>query len=210
MRCIRRATYGDREIINRLRITEFSRSGEFDLLLADQLRWNQCDDIHIVLAAWANRRKAISTMRAVVVNNGSDARACLQCSLPTQLSFPAIVFNSAATHAAYRRLGLNQAIRYHFLLAAVRCGIEAILSPIYRGAPRIAFMKCLGYHFTTPHQSWQTKLLPKTKRILGILPRSNMARAIDYLRTNRSEVLQRYPWTGSLFDFPAIEHAKAS
>ena len=210
MKCIRRATYKDRKIINRLRIKEFSRSSEFDLLLADQLKWNRCDDTHIVLAAWANRRKAVATMRAVVVINRSYARACLQCSLPDQLSYPAIVFNSAATHIDYRRLGLNQAICYHFLLAAVRCGIEAILSPIYQGAPRIDFMKQLGYRFIAPEKNWQTKLLPKNKRILGILPRSQMGRAIDCLRRCRGEVIQDYPWMGSLFDFTVTEHAKAS
>jgi hypothetical protein len=36
-----------------------------------------------------------------------------------------------------------------------------------------------------------------------------MARAIDYLRTDRRDVLQRYSWTGSVFDFPVIEHAKS-
>jgi hypothetical protein len=202
MKCIRRATLQDCNIINHLRINEFRRSTEFDLLLADQLRWNSCDDRHIVLAAWADRRTAVSTMRAVVVKDKADALTSVQCSLPDQLLFPALVFNSAATHIDYRRLGLNQAIRYHFLRAAVRCGIEAILSPIYRGAPRIEFMKALGYHFMTPEKSWQTKLVPKKERILGILLRSRMGRAIDYLRTYRNEVLQAYPWAGPLFDFP--------
>jgi hypothetical protein len=202
MKCIRRATLQDSDIINRLRINEFRRSTEFDLLLADQLKWNSCDDTHIVLAAWVDRRTAVSTMRAVVVGDIPEARESVQCSLPGQLAFPSIVFNSAATHMDYRRQGLNQAIRYYFLRAAIRCGIEAILSPIYRGAPRIDFMKALGYRFMTPEKSWQTKLAPKKERILGVLPRNRMGRAIDYLRTHRNEVLQAYPWRGPLFEFP--------
>jgi hypothetical protein len=208
MKCIRRATSQDSDIINRLRIDEFRRSTEFDLLLADQLKWNRCDDIHIVLAAWADRRRAVSTMRAVVVSDVPEALDSVQCSLPDQLPFPAIVFNSAATHMGYRRQGLNQALRYYFLRAAIRCGIEAILSPIYQGAPRIDFMKALGYRFMTPEKSWQTKLAPKKERILGILPRNRMGRAIDYLRTHRNEVLQAYPWQGPLFELPREQNVE--
>lgn len=208
MKYIRRATLKDCDTINHLRIDEFRRSTEFDLLLADQLRWNSCDDRHIVLAAWAGRRTAVSTMRAVVVKDKADALTSVQCSLPDQLVFPALVFNSAATHIDYRRLGLNQAIRYHFLRAAIRCGIEAILSPIYRGAPRIDFMRALGYQFMTPNKSWQTKLAPKKERILGILPRNRMGRAIDYLRTYRNDVLQAYPWQGPLFEFPVAKQVE--
>lgn len=202
MKCIRRATSQDSEIINRLRINEFRRSTEFDLLLADQLKWNRCDDRHIVLAAWADRQTAVSTMRAVVVSDVPEALESVQCSLPDQLPFPALVFNSAATHMDYRKQGLNQAIRYYFLSAAIRCGIKAILSPIYEGAPRIDFMKSLGYRFRTPEKSWQTKLAPKKERILGVLPLNRMGRAIDYLRTHRDEVLHAYPWQGPQFDFP--------
>jgi hypothetical protein len=63
-------------------------------------------------------------------------------------------------------------------------------------------MKALGYRFMAPEKSWQTKLAPKKERILGILPRNRMGRAIDYLRTHRNEVLQAYPWQGPLFKFP--------
>ncbi len=208
MKCIRRAISQDSEIINCLRINEFRRSTEFDLLLADQLKWNRCDDSHIVLAAWEDRQTAVSTMRAVVVRDVPEALESVQCSLPDQLPFPAIAFSSAATHMDYRRQGLNQAIRYYFLCAAIRCGIEAILSPIYRGAPRIDFMKALGYRFMTPEKSWQTKLAPKKERILGILPHNRMGRAIDYLRTHRNEVLQAYPWEGPLFEFPVEKTAE--
>jgi hypothetical protein len=202
MKCIRRATSQDAGYINHLRINEFRRSTEFDLLLADQLKWNRCDDRHIVLAAWVDRQTAVSTMRAVVVGNARQTLECVQCSLPDSIEFPAIVFNSAATHVDYRRQGLNQALRYYFLQTAVRCRIKAILSPIYRGAPRIDFMKALGYCFSTPEKSWQTKLAPKKERILGMLPLRRMGRAIDYLRTHRNQVLQRYPWQGPRFEFP--------
>jgi hypothetical protein len=206
MKCVRQATSQDSDTISLLRINAYRRSTEFDLLLADQLKWSRCDEKHIVLAAWADRQTAVSTMRAVVVGNVREALECVQCSLPDLLEFPAIVFNAGATRTDYRRQGLNQALRYHFLRAAVRCGIKAILGPIYRGAPRTDFMKALGYRFLTPEKSWQTKLAPKKERILGILPLKHMGRAIDYIRTHRNEVLQSYPWKGPFFEFP-LENA---
>jgi GNAT superfamily N-acetyltransferase len=208
MKCVRQATSQDSDTISLLRINEYRRSTEFDLLLAEQLKWNRWDEKHIVLAAWADHQTVVSTMRAVVVGNVREALECVQCSLPDALEFPVIVFNAAATRADYRRQGLNQALRYHFLRAAVRCRIKAILGPVYRGAPRIDFMKALGYRFLTPEKSWQTKLAPKKERILGILPLKHMGQAIDYIRTHRNEVLQSYPWKGPCFEFPLENSAE--
>jgi hypothetical protein len=205
MTCIRQATAEDKAVISQLRINEFRRSTNFDLLLADKLKWSRCDDENIVLAVWNGRKAPISTMRAVVVNDTEEALACLECSVPDDLPYPAIVFNSAATRKENRRQSLNQVIRYHFLLAAVRDGIQAILSPIYLGAPRIDFMKALGYQFSAPQKSWQTKLLPKSERILGILSRADMVQAIDYLKAHRGKAIDTYPWQGELFTFPMAE-----
>lgn len=210
MKYIRRANHSDKEAISRLRINEFRRSSEFDLLLADQLRWNACDDGNIVLAAWNDQNEVVSTMRAMVVEDAANACDCLQCSVPDHIGYPAIVFSAAATHNTHRGQGLNQAIRYYYLLAALRCGIENILSPIYEGAPRIDFMRALGYEFVTPEKNWQTKLLPKSRRILGILPRAEMGRAVEYLRKHRSEVLAAYPWRGAPFRFPVRDLLKVN
>lgn len=200
MRCIRRMTDKDKEAINQLRISEFQRSGQFDLLKPERLLWSRIDDENIVLAAMQDPTQPVSTMRAVVVHSIDEANACLECAVPRHVELPGIVFNSAATHKAYRKLGLNQAIRYHFLLAALRSGIESILSPIYIGAPRISFMKALGYTFDVPEKCWQTKLKPKSQRILGILGRIHFRHAIAHIEQTRREILERYPWRGELFD----------
>lgn len=214
MRCIKRMTVQDKEAINQLRVSEFQRSGQFELLKPERLLWNQVDDENIVLAAMQAPRKPVSTMRAVVVRSPAEASACVECTVPQHVEFPAIVFSSAATHQEYRKLGLNQAIRYHFLLAAERSGIESILSPIYIGAPRISFMKALGYTFEVPKKCWQTKLNPKTQRIIGILARTHFRRAIMHIEQMRGEIIKRYPWRGKLFDLisqPNMQnHCKAS
>lgn len=210
MQCTRQATSKDSSVISRLRINEFKRSKNFDLLLTDKLRWSHIDDEQTVLAVWGNTNKPISTMRAVVVYDVIDAQECLQCLVPNQLRYPAMVFNAAATRKEHRGQGLNQVIRYHYLQAAIRDGIEVILSPIYVGAPRIDFMKALGYEFVTPEKNWQTKLLPKSERILGILPSYEMRHAIDYLKTRRREVINAYPWKGESLRLPVKKPIKVT
>ena len=202
MQCTRQATFKEKEKISRLRIKEFSRAKDFDLLLADKLKWSRLDDEQTVLAVWRNK-EPISTMRAVVVNDSIDAQNTLQCTVSDQVQYPAMVFNAAATRKENRGEGLNQVIRYHFLDAAIRQGIEALLSPIYQGAPRMDFMKSLGYLFSKPGKCWQTKLLPKSERILGILPHLAMQYALDYLLRHRGEAIALYPWEGKSLKLPA-------
>lgn len=112
-----------------------------------------------------------------------------------------MVFNSAVTRLDYRGIGLNQLLRYHFLKFALEAKIQSLLSPMYKGAPRIRFMKALGYQFTVPSLSWQTKLRPKAKRILGVLTRAMMPQAIDLIETQRYEIIKSYPWTGNPIQF---------
>lgn len=193
MKTIRQAGRLDQEQINDLRITEFQRSSEFTLLRPEKLLWNKCDDDSIVLAAWDGPR-AVSTMRAVLIYNRPDAEDCVECTVSEDTDFPAMVFNSAATRLEYRGLGLNQLLRYHFLKIAVENGIQSLLSPMYDGAPRIKFMKELGYTFTTPLSSWQNKLKPQNERILGVLKRKMMPNAIDIIKKQRSDIIRKYPW----------------
>ena len=205
MKTIRRAVTQDNRQISNLRVTEFQRSNQFTLLKPEKLLWGPCDEANVVLAAW-DGNQPVATMRAVVVGDHREAADCVQCTVPHDAGFPAIVFNSAATHHAYRGIGLNQALRYYFLLAAIRNGIETILSPIYKGAPRIAFMETLGYHFVTPSESWQNKLDPRSERILGLLPRGQMHRAFLHIQKTRPGVLWEYQWQGRPIGFKRWAH----
>ena len=135
-------------------------------------------------------------MRAVVVCDAAEAENCVHCIVPKYTAFPAMVFNNAATHLDYRGIGLNQLLRYHFLNIALDTGIQCLLSPMYEGAPRIQFMKALGYRFTTPPLSWQNKLEPKAARILGLIAREKMPHAIDVIEAQRQDIITSYPWKG--------------
>lgn len=195
MKMIRQADRKDQEQIEALRIREFDRSAQFTLLKPEKLRWNCCDESAIVLAAW-DGPCAVSTMRAVVVNNSAEAENCVQCTVSGDTPFPAFIFNNAATHYEYRGIGLNQLMRFYFLKIALRIGIQALLSPMYEGAPRIRFMEELGYTFTIPALSWQSKLNPRATRILATLKRGMMRHAIKIIETRRRDVIKAYPWQG--------------
>ncbi len=147
-----------RDEINRLRITEFNRSDDFLLLNPDKLLWSVNDEGNAVLAAWGGDGHAIATMRAVIVNNIQEAQKFLECFVPEEIVYPAVVFSSAATHKHYRRLGLNQAIRYYFLKAALRADIQTFISPVYLGASRTRFMEQLGYRFMEPSDKYISSL----------------------------------------------------
>jgi len=195
MKAIKQASRKDHEKIEALRIREFQRSAQFTLLRPEKLKWNCCDETATVLAAW-DGPCAVATMRAVVVNNAAESENCVQCAVPTDTNFPAMVFNNAATHSDYRGIGLNQLLRFYFLKIAMDNGIQSLLSPMYEGAPRLRFMEELGYTFTTPSLSWQNKLNAKATRIIGILERAMMPRAINVIETHRNEVIKAYPWRG--------------
>lgn len=195
MKHIRQASRQDINQINALRIREFQRSAQFTLIKPEKLRWNHCDDTSVVLSAW-DGAIAVATMRAVVVCDTEGAENCVQCKVPKDTHFPAMVFNNAATHSDYRGIGLNQLLRYHFLKIALDAGIQCLLSPMYEGAPRIQFMQALGYAFTIPALSWQNKLGPKATRILGCLARVKMPHAIDLIEAKRRDIITSYPWAG--------------
>lgn len=209
MKFTRQAFRQDRKPIEELRIKEFRRSAQFTLLKPEKLLWNQCDDSSVVLAAW-DEAHAVSTMRAVVVNNPKEAQNCVQCIVPEDTAFPAMVFNNAATHSEYRGIGLNQLLRFYFLQTALDNNIQSLLSPMYDGAPRIRFMVELGYEFTVPTHSWQDKLNARATRILGVLARKQMPRALHHIQTQRQEAIEAYPWLGRpvLIDNPACSQVK--
>lgn len=203
MKCIKLASRCDGTKINSLRLSEFQRSNEFVLLKPEKLLWNHYDEEHIVLVAW-DADRAVATMRAVVVRNFSEAEFCLECKVPSESAFPAMIFNAAATAWDYRKIGLNQALRYHLLKIAKRVDIQTIFSPIYLGAPRIAFMRVLGYVFVSPEASWQDKLMPKSQRTLGILNHSKFNHAIALLEQQRSDIIQSFPYRGESVEFDPL------
>ncbi|MBF0229798.1 MAG: hypothetical protein HQK63_09480 [Desulfamplus sp.] len=196
MKLIRRALKEDKSIIENLRISEFSRSTEFKLLKPEKLMWSEIDDNNIVLVVIDDNDTAISTMTGITVNNANDAENIINCSVPDIVKFPAMIFTNAATLKPFRRKGLNQLLRYYFLLYGANNNIKTFISPIYKNAPRIKFMEILGYKFITPERNWQTKLDPLSERQLGLLDASNIPNALSMINQYDKQTLEEYPWQG--------------
>ncbi|MFC1628131.1 hypothetical protein ACFL3H_03325 [Gemmatimonadota bacterium] len=154
--------------------------------------------------AWNDDRHAVSTMRAETVTNIQEAQNNLECNVPEEIDYPIVIFNRAATHEQYRQLGLNQAIRYYFLKAALRADIQTTVSPVYLGASRTRFMDQLGYRFMDPGKTWQIKLQIHKPRLLALLERNRMEHALSIIEEEREKILRQYPWQGEPFEFSPV------
>ncbi|SLM31171.1 hypothetical protein MTBBW1_280007 [Desulfamplus magnetovallimortis] len=196
MKQIKKATEQDRKKVEELRISEFSRSTEFTLLKPEKLLWSKTDDESIVLLVLDENMTALSTMRGITVNERTEAEKILKCTVPASTDFPAIIFTSAATLKPFRRRGFNQLLRLYFIQYALKNSIKTLLSPVYKNAPRIEFMKKLNYIFITPEKNWQKKLNPKSERQLGILVCEHFEHAINIIKQNNSFLIKEYPWHG--------------
>ncbi|MBC8440580.1 MAG: hypothetical protein H8D87_12995 [Deltaproteobacteria bacterium] len=196
MNQIRIASEKDHDKITDLRLTEFSRSKDFKLLKPELLKWNEIDDNNNVIEVLHKGNEVIATIRVIPVFNKKQATHVLECDLPVKISFPALVFNSAVTKKSYQGKGLNQILRYYCLIAAIDHDINTVMSPIYQTAPRIKFMKKLGYQCHTLAHSWQTKLFPNSPRELAVLNRNQFSNAIKIIEKSIPQLIKNYPWYG--------------
>ncbi len=198
---IRVATENDKNQVTDLRMNEFKRSRDFKLLKPELLNWSAVDDNNQVMGIWDDQDLLISTLRLILVKNKDEASHFLECELPVAIKFPGLVFNSAATEQSNRRRGLNQLLRYYALQAAIDHDIQMLLSPVYQKAPRMDFMRKLGYQCHTMKHSWQTKLAPNSPRELAILRKSQMGKAIEIIQNKIPDLIKAYPWQGGKISF---------
>ncbi len=210
MRQIKQATRHDQKKIEALRISEFSRSADFTLLKPEKLLWSQTDDDSIVLLILNEHGIALSTMRGVTAPDCAAAEKILKCSVPETVKFPVTIFTSAATLKPFRRRGFNQLLRLYFLKYARCNNIQTLISPVYKNAPRIKFMKKLGYKFITPETNWQKKLDPKSERQLGLLTATKIERAISVIEQCNAKLIHAYPWQGEEITSEEISSKKIS
>jgi hypothetical protein len=196
-KCIRRATRIDAEAIYALRLSEFKRAEEFEVVEPATLHWDETDDLEVVLAAWGERGTALSTMRGGIVKDRQDAEARMECSVPLAGSaFPALLLGRGATRREFRDRGLNSALRYHFYSLIPGSPIRSVLGGVYLHAPRTELMKTLGYTFYTPERIWRTDFHALRPQLVASLDASKIGGACEMLRTMVGEVLLEYPWQG--------------
>jgi hypothetical protein len=198
-RCIRVATRADMAEIGELRVSEYKRSGEFTVIDPTNLVWGERDDADVTLAAWDEAGRALATMRGSIVTARREAETLLECSLPEGASaLPALILGRAATRNAYRRSGLNSALRYYFLSSALDAPIRSVLGVVFEHAPRTELMKSLGYVFLSPGRSWTKEVQVIQPRLIASLDRSMIQDACERLRARVGSTLADYPWRGGL------------
>ena len=88
MNHIRMATETDREAVNRLRVAEYARSPEFDLLDPESIAWHSTDAGVVLMAVDGGR--PVATMCGAVVGDREAAEKLLECRVRTPSAvFPA-------------------------------------------------------------------------------------------------------------------------
>ena len=198
MRHIRVACPADRDAVSQLRMAEYRRSSEFELVDASALAWDCGNAASVVLAAWDGDR-CVATMQGTVVRSATDAGELLECrlSLPSD-RFPALVLTRAATLRELRGSGLNSALRYHFLVAGV--GLQCALGSVYVGAPRSGVMAAVGYEFLSG-DFWEAEVRPRRVCQLAYLPGARIAEAAGVVRELARDTLAEFPWRGAPLSF---------
>jgi hypothetical protein len=196
-KCIGRATRDDAEAIHALRLEEFQRADEFEVVEPTALHWDETDDRDLVLAAWDEQGRAISTMRGGIVKDRQEAEQRMECSVPLHDSvFPTFLLGRGATRKEFREKGLNSALRYHFYSMVPGTTIRSILGGVYLHAPRTELMRSLGYTFYTPERIWRTDLHARRPQLVASLDASKVIDACEKLRAMLGTVLLEYPWHG--------------
>lgn len=198
-RSIRVATRADMAEIGELRVSEYRRAGEFVVIDSTGLLWDERDEADVILGAWDEADRALSTMRGSVVSSREEAEALLECSLPVDDSaLPALVLGRAATRSTFREAGLNSALRYYFLSFALDAPIRSVLGVVFDQAPRTELMKSLGYVFLRPAQTWRKEVQAIQPQFIACLERSRISDACEALRSKVASTLANYPWQGEL------------
>lgn len=202
-------TVADAEAVNALRLGGYSAAGEFDLIDADLILWDEQDEQGIALGVW-DCGTLVSTLRGVKVTNrvGAEDIFCCTIDIPEQF-YPVLMLGRGATLSSHRRLGLNALLRLHLLRWAVTAPagsdgpVGASLVMPYEGAPRVRLMEQLGYRYHRPAKVWDPEMRGHQGPLIGVLERSDFAGAIGQLESLTRTVGTEYPWWGRPPALPA-------
>jgi len=192
---IQRVTAADAKAVHQLRLQVFANARDFTVAAPENLVWSERDSGDIVLAVW-HGADPVSTMRGSVLKNSDEAKAEFECSVPASVKFPALLLARGATRGDFQGIGLNSALRYHFLSFTVGTRIQSIVGVVNVGAPRTRVMARLGYEFYLPNMSWGSSLKHNNGVMVAALDYSRIINACSLLERETRQVLAAYPWQG--------------
>jgi len=198
MKCIRQATAQDASQISALRLSAYARAIEFKVIRPSLIEWNKKDDDRVVLSAWNDAGMAISTMRGEIVYDRQEAEDALACTVKLDISlYPSLALTKGATSLDQSNSGLNSALRYYFLQAALDSPVQSVIGLVYINASRTRLMESLGYMFQTPDDIWDPADITLKPGLFATLSRDRISNAIAQLSKLSYDCLTDYPWEGS-------------
>lgn len=148
------ADRGVSEHVDALRLGEYAHAHGFTVQPPGIL-WNASDDAAAVLVAW-DGDEAVATLRAALVTDAAGVERTLECpwDFPYALDLPVVVLGKMATRKAYRKTGLNWALRAAAFEVVAAWGAKHVLGTMVAGSPRQAAMEDLGYAFFDHPLGW--------------------------------------------------------
>jgi hypothetical protein len=143
----------DREALENLRYEELCNAEGFTAQRS-AVSWSESDDRNLLLGAFLDCGKLISTMRVEIITDANDLQRKLDFDgLDKFLDVPVGLLGKAATHRLFRSLGLHTYLRemaYDFLHHKVKHVVGTVLPD----ALRVKMMKDLGYRFLKNKVGW--------------------------------------------------------
>jgi predicted N-acetyltransferase YhbS len=206
--CIRLATRADAAAIGSLRVEAFEGSSDFRIAntrFVEQLRWMDEDDAAQVIAVWCENRP-VATIRMEVLSDRNHAAKYAAGLMPPadHVEWPALALARVATHASYRRSGLNSLVRYYFVEAALASDARRLYSYVIVGSARTRLMMALGYQFAMRSDLDPDLASQQPWAFAWLDLRQHGRQALALLEQELGATKQEYPWVGPKLRVPKL------
>lgn len=194
---IRVATKEDAAQIFELRLKEYTANKkDWELKHPDHLNWSELDNNGIVLGAWCEDGRLLSTMAAIIVGNKETTENLLELRVPETVLQLSLILRRAATDHDARHLGLNTLLRYYFFKTLDRSDVKNVLGQVYKGAPRTKTLLELGYSIIDLGFPEERDFVNKSVVELAILQSSLFESATQKLHELNKGVVDDFPYVG--------------
>lgn len=184
--------------VDALRLAEYADAKGFSVQPPGIL-WNRSDDQAIILGAW-DGDDLVATLRLEVIESQALVEAKLECpwTFPVALRLPVMILSKMATRKAYRRSGLNNALRLHALTLARDWDLELVLGTMVAGSPRREAMTAMGYRFFANDLGWQTTNYQSHQAVVvaALDLKTHGPQALTACRESAGDAVTTFAWRG--------------
>lgn len=198
-KCVTIATQADIDAVNELRLSMYKNTKGFDAL-PPAIKWNRSDDQAVVFVAWDNG-KAVGTLRLDLLKDREMVEYRLECPWDFEVPYvqPVALLGKMAVLKPYRRIGLNQNLRYQSLRIAREWGAEMASGTMVAASPRKPTMTRMGYQFFDHPVGWTSPYYKNNDPVLVVcLLRDKFQQAMDVCLEKCTENLKDFPFHGEI------------